>query len=360
MVPAIDAINIILDEASEALAAGDAATVLRLTGAVEALDPGNRVARALRMAAEAAGAGGGASPVPSGTHRAGTLTLARHRHEHSIDAVVSSLSELSPFSAVAFRLIELLDDDLSSTDEVARVAGTDPALTARIIKAANSAYYRRRVRVATIRDAVLVLGAREVRSLVITTCVVDSMPRTKFIDHHAFWQFSLATAILADLIARADGDLSGEAFTAGVLHNVGLLALDHYCPEGLREVTEIVAAGRRRLHDREQLVFGFTDAELSARLAQQWSLPPGIVKAIANQGVRLDEVDDRNRVTSALVRARIFAKAQGMSDGLEVGAVRDPGAGFLPARAQARLNQLGRWEDLLEMIDALLTVRPRD
>lgn len=373
MTQSVDALGIILNEASEAVVARDWPTVLRLTSAADLLDPGNRVARALRMVAQVSDqvtdqvtepntAVEAPPSLPPSLARVEEASLqppplTRHLHEHSVPAVLASVAELTPFSAVAFRLIELLDDELASTDEIARVASTDPALTGRIIQAANSAYYRRRARVGTIRDAIMVLGAYEVRKLVIATCVVNGMPAPKVIDHRAFWRFSLATALLSDLIARAEGDLSGEAFTAGVLHNVGLLALDHYCPEGLRETTELVGPLRRRLHDREEMVFGFTDAELGARLAEQWRLPRGVVKAIALHGTRRDEVDGRNRVASALIRARIFARAQGMSDGLEATPSRNPGEGFLPARAQARLNQIGRWEDFLAMIDALLEGR---
>jgi|GEM_PF-955807 len=364
MVQSNGALDVILSQAAEALQEKDWNGVLRLTTAAEMLDPGNQVARALRGVAEGSlGTGGTAlAPTATATSAIGTdpLNLPRHRHEHSIEAVLNSVAELTPFSAVAFRLIELLDDDLASADEVARLASTDPALTARIIQAANSAYYRRRARVATIRDAIMVLGAREVRGLVITTCVVGAMPEPQVLDHHAFWRFSIATALLADLVARAEGDLSGGAFTAGVLHNVGLLVLDQYCPEGLREVVSIVGPGRRRLHDREELVFGFTDAVLGARLAEQWRLPTAVVRAIELHGLRREEVSPRDRVTSSLVRARIFVRSQGMSDGLESSPPRDPGEGFLPLRAQARLDQIGRWEDFVELIDGLLSGRPHD
>lgn len=359
-----EALDIILNEAAGALQERDWQAVLRLTMAAEALDPGNRIASALRGVAESASPSTGEACLAATTGAAPVrLELADlpvHGHEHSVAAVLESAAELTPFSAVAFRLIELLDDDLASADDVARVASTDPALTARIIQAANSAFYRRRAGVATIRDAIMVLGAHEVRTLVIATCVVGSMPEPRALDHHAFWQFSLATALLADLIARSEGNLTGEAFTAGVLHNVGLLVLDQYCPQGLREITSLVGPGRRRLHDREQLVFGFTDAELGARLAEQWRLPPDVVRAIEAHGLRRDEVDKHGRVASSLVRARIFARAQGMSDGLESSPRRDPGEGFLPVKAQARLNQIGRWEDFLELIDALLSGRPRE
>lgn len=358
-------VEAILDQAHDAITDGDLSAARRLVALVETIDSGNRVASALRLvvdgqvvptlaARRAASERSAPDAVTSDEVVGSPPELIPHEHSHLIEDVLKSVSELSPFSPVAMRLITLLDDELASVDDIARLASTDHVLTARILQAANSAYYRRRARAATIRDAVMLLGHGEVRSLVIGVCVMGTMPPPRCIDRAAFWRYSMAVAVLADLIARAEGDRTGEAFTAGILHNLGLLVLDRYCPQGLDEVTRLVAPGRRRLQDRQLLVFGFTDAELSAALAERWKLPKTVVQAVAEHGERRDDVNDRNRIATALVRARIFTRAQGMSDGLEASPPRDPGSGFLPARVQARLNQIGRWEDFLHVIDGLL------
>jgi len=380
-------IETLLDEAAAAVEDREWSAALRLCTTVRKLDPGSRVAAVLQSVCEQQLGGSGPEhhaatparatpppfdtrssaarsqpPMPSGMMQDGPMPariadpaeLAPHDHSHDLDDVIASAASVAPFSPLAMRLLAVLDDELASADDVARLASMDQVLTARVLQAANSAYYRRRVRVATIKDAVMVLGASELRSLVIGTCVVGAMPPAEYIDQHAFWRFSMAVALLADLIARSEGDRTGEGFTAGILHNVGLLVLDRYCPRGLREVTALIGPGRLRLQDRERLVFGFTDAEIGAALAQRWRLPPTVVEAVRTHGVRRDEVTEQNRVATALVRARIFARAQGMSDGLESSAAREPGVGFLPARVQARLNAIGRWEDFLDLIDGLL------
>lgn len=363
--PAVEAI---LTEASEAVSGRDWIAALRLAALADALDPGNTTAAAFRRIAESMQ--GGAVPAgsrsglvhpvapmatPSTAQLVGHPTaLPRHVHSHDMEHVLASAATLAPFSTVAGRLLELLDDDLSSAEDVARVAATDPALTARILRAANSAFYQRRIRVGTMREAITVLGGAEVRRLVLSTCVVGAMPPPNYLDHGSFWRFSLTVALLADLIARAEGDISGEAFTAGILHNIGLLVLDQYCPEGLHQVRTLTGPGLRRLHDRERAVFGFSDAELGGRLAALWHAPLPVRQAIEMSGLRREDVTDRHRVAAALIRARIFARAQGMSDGLEESPPRNPGSGFLPAKAQARLNQFGRWDDFLQRIDGLL------
>jgi len=277
-----------------------------------------------------------------------------HAHSHAIDSILDSVQTLAPFSTIATRLIEMLDDEFSTLEEIAKLAGTDPVLTGRILRAANSAYYQRRVRVATIRDALVVLGAQEVRSIVVATCLVGSMPATNMVDHTAFWRFSLVVGLLADMISRTAGLLGGEAFTAGVTHNVGLLVLDQYCPQGLVEARDLVVEGRRRLHDREELIFGLTDAEVGARVATRWGLPAGVVRAIGRHGARIDEVPARDMPAAAVIRARIFARAQGLHDGIEQSEPRAESMGWLPPGVVSRLESLGGWEAFLARLDALL------
>lgn len=277
-----------------------------------------------------------------------------HAHSHEVAAVAEGVVELTPFSPVAVQLLRLLDDDLTTTDQLARLAGTDPALTARILSVANSAFYRRRIRAATLREALVVLGAREMRSIVIASCVISSAPRTRVLAHREFWRYSLAVGVLADLIAHSAGSHSGEAFTAGVMHGIGLLALDLYCPEGLEEVRRLKSTGMRRLRDRELEVFGFTNEALEARLAERWNLPPSVVSAIASYGRMVEEFGPGELTASAIARARIFALAQGLGDGLEVPQARVVTDEWLHAPVNTTLAAMGGWEAFLARIDAFL------
>lgn len=260
-------------------------------------------------------------------------------------------SRLIPFSAVATKLLQMLDDELTDAEDIARVAATDPALTARILNVANSAFYQRRVSAATIRDALVVLGSREVRSIVVASCLLGAAPRTNIIARDAFWRFSFVVGMLADLIAHSRGSWTGEAFTAGVMHNVGLLALDMYCPDGLDAARQLTGPGLRRLHDREIEVFGFTDADLGARMAAGWRLPERVVHAIAWHGRRVDDVEGQEVPAWAVVRARIFARAQGLHDGIEQSEPRPVTDAMLEAPVNGTLERMGGWNGFLARID---------
>lgn len=255
----------------------------------------------------------------------------------------------------------MLDDDMTDAKDIARLAATDPVLTARILSVANSAFYQRRVRVAAIPDALVVLGSREVRSLVVAICLLGAAPRTNFIEHGAFWRFSLVVGVLADLIARSQRAINGEAFTGGIMHNIGLLALDLYCPDGLREVAGLTGtAGLQRLHDREIEVFGFTDADLGARMAADWRLPVSVVNAIASHGRHIDELETGELTASAVMRARIVARAQGLSDGMEQSERRTVTDEWLQAPVNQTLQLMGGWDGLLARTDAFFVSVTRE
>ena len=261
---------------------------------------------------------------------------------------------------------ELLESD--HVTEVARLRGrigmmafhggnlerTTDVVASEVARRTNSSFYADQVQVTSIRDALVVLGATEIRALVVATSLVCATPPARYIDLEAFWRFSLVTGVLTNLVAEAEGASGGEAFTAGVTHNVGLLVLDQYCPDGLREVVHIVSGESRRLHDRERIIFGVDDAEVGARQAERWALPPSVVLAIKSHGIRYHDLADADLTTSAVVRARVYARARGLSDGIEQSASRTPTAGWLSAAVERRLEALGGWDGLLVRVDGLL------
>ncbi len=348
------AVRAMMDQVIAAVAAAEWPRVLTLAGAVLALDPGHHQAAVFHRTATRLGRLAGTSSAPGAVAAAAPApqTAPGCTHSHELEQVVTSSVELSPFSPVATRLLRMLDDEAASSDQIARLIATDAVLTAGIMSMANSAFYRRGGPIRTLRDGLVALGSREIRSLVVATCLMGSMPHTNVIDHRSFWRFSLAVAVLSDLIARSQRLANGEAFTAGVMHSVGLLAMDAYCPTGLRTVADMTGAGLRRIHDREVEVFGFTDADLGARLSAQWHLPDQVVRAISCGGRRLDEFTPEEVLESAVVRARIFARAQGLSDGIEQSEPREITDEWLQAPVNRTLETIGGWDAFLGRIDA--------
>lgn len=284
-----------------------------------------------------------------------TITNDESRSAAAARRLAWEIDDLRPLPAVAARLLALTDSTCWSAHEIAGVIASDQVMTARLLRLANSAYYGFRRRISTVRDAVVLVGFRAVRPAAVVSCVIDTVTRASLLDVAACWRFSVSVGVIAEALARPEGVDEEQAFAAGVLHNVGLIALDQHQPDALREVIEEVRALGRPLPAAERLIIGFTDGELAAALAQRWQFPPPLVEAIRDHAHALEALPDPRTVAAVVTRARLLARAHGLSDGADRGGARDAqeaGAAWLPEPAQAALRRTGALSRVLERAQA--------
>jgi HD-like signal output (HDOD) protein len=272
----------------------------------------------------------------------------------SLDEVVTGLAELRPLGAVANRVLQLTEGDRFSAHELALVISSDQALTAKMLRLSNSAYYGFPRRITTVRDAVVLLGFRAVRSSVLATCLVDALPGTNTLDYKDFWHFSLTVGTTAEILSRVEGAHQDEAFTAGVLHNIGRLSLDQFVPHGFAAAVSLARERGIRLTDAQQEVLGYTDAEVGGALALHWSFPPELADAVRNHALDPDVLPEPKSLTAQVVRARLFARSYGLPDGIE----RDepfgqPAEWSVPPLSVA-LTRGGGIDGLLERVEAFM------
>lgn len=241
-----------------------------------------------------------------------------------LDLLVQEIAELRPLPSVALRVLKIAESEHFSAHELAQAIGTDAALTAKMLRLANSAYYGFPRRISTVRDAVVLLGFRAVRSATLATCVIETMPRGTDIDDRQFWHFSISVAMLAEVLARSAREHTEEAYTAGVLHNIGRLALDHHRPDMLRRAVILAEREEMTLPEAEMALLGYTDAQLGGALALHWNFPMELAAAVAEHDRSIDDFVNPTSLAALVVRARDFARDRGITDGVEAGAPREP------------------------------------
>jgi HD-like signal output (HDOD) protein len=249
----------------------------------------------------------------------------------TLDQLVEEIADLRPLPPVAAQVLQIAEGEHFSAHELAQAISSDPALTARVLRAANSAYYGFPRHITTVRDAVVLLGFRQVRSVALAACAVGAMPVRETIDTRLFWRHAVTVALLAQSMARADhGAQEEEAFTAGVLHNIGRLALDQARPDQFREAVMLSRANRISLHEAEQEIFGFTDAEVGGALALRWQFPADLALAIAHHAETMDSLCPSQTLARLVIQARQFVEERGITDGSDAAANRpltsDPAA----------------------------------
>lgn len=195
---------------------------------------------------------------------------------------------LPTLPTVVFQLHKVLDDERAGASEVAGIIERDPALTARLLRAANSAaFHRGGDRIGSVLTAVSRLGVNQVRAICIVLAVVKVFrAKSGGLDHESFWVHSSAVGMTARQLWERFGSAGpisvDDAYVAGLLHDSGLLVLEQHFPREFAEVMRARATlgGRLWQHEEEQL--GMDHGAVGGLLLGRWSLPPFIAEAVTN------------------------------------------------------------------------------
>ena len=272
----------------------------------------------------------------------------------SLDQIIGDVAELQPLGSVATRILELTEGDRFSAHELATVISSDQALTAKMLRLSNSAYYGFPRRITTVRDAVVLLGFRAVRSATLASCVIDAVGTPNTIDRQRFWQFSVTVGMLGEVMGRAERTHQDEAFTAGVVHNIGRLALDQHYPELLQHSRQAAAAGGVTAHTAQRAAFGWSDADIGGGLALHWNFPEPLVAAVREHALDLRTLPDQRSLSALIIRARTFAAAHGMTDGVDAEAQHDPPNEWSVPPLAGAMQRAGGIDGVLERVGAFM------
>ena len=210
------------------------------------------------------------------------------------DQVVAAVKQLPSLPSVVLELIENLGQEDADTATLAKKIAKDQALTARALRVANSPFYGLQGKIASIRDAITVLGFRAVQSLVMTAAVTHCFTPAQGagFDFKAFWRHCIGAALAARELARYAGRNGEAAFAIGLLHDIGHLVLATCFPEQTKQVLAY-----QRQHDcyaaeAERDVLGLDHAAVGAALAARWRFAPAMHEAIACHHAPDDQTGD--------------------------------------------------------------------
>ena len=202
-------------------------------------------------------------------------------------ALVSVLVDLPPLPIVAIRIADMTDDPRTSASDIARVVRTDPALTAKLLRASNSALYVGVAPASTAQDAIVRLGFERVRAIVLAASLVRTYRFRPLgpddLDPDLFWAHSVMVAVAAESLAGNTGTARRDhAFTAGIVHDIGRLALRMVFTNKLHEAVAAAKRGQGTLAQAERRLTGFDHVDLGVALAETWGFPEPLVSAIAH------------------------------------------------------------------------------
>lgn len=209
----------------------------------------------------------------------GTVPMIDHRE------LLSSAEAVDALPISVSRLTALVADGDPEIKDIVEVISLDQALTANLLRRANSASLGGRAQITTVRDATVRLGTSAVVSMALASSVSRRMQRALpayGLAEGELWSHSVAASIAADLIRlRATVTVPVESSTAALLHDFGKIVLSqHFGPRVLELLDHAAEVDRMNLLEAETAVLGVNHADIGALVAQQWKLPYSIVDAI--------------------------------------------------------------------------------
>ena len=227
---------------------------------------------------------------------------------------LSSFKNIPTLPHILLQLIKTCNAESGSLQDISRIIEKDPALTSRILKLVNSAYYSKNHRIGSVDGAVGFLGTNAIKNIAICSSVHEVFQKVKsrsgFNLKH-FWWHSLRSAILAKLIAKKqnfhDPD---EAFLSGMLHDLGKIILWVNFPEEYSDLLE-KRKGRPDLILAGETQFGANHAEIGAWLLNKWNFQPVIADAVLCHHHSLNSILDAPPLAQFIYVANVLSKDSG-------------------------------------------------
>ena len=200
--------------------------------------------------------------------------------------IYSKIDELPTLPDTAARLLSLFEDKNSNASIITKVIHNDPALAAKILKVANSAYYGFSQKISDLERAVALLGFNMVKSLAISIGVMKSLPSQNKSSRSGkeLWRHSVTVAILMrEMGKRIFNEKDSESFfILGLMHDVGIVVIDQFFNEQSEEILkEAEQAGETEVSLIEKKVLGYDHGEIGGILLTRWKFPELITNAVS-------------------------------------------------------------------------------
>ncbi len=241
---------------------------------------------------------------------------------------LEQVTELISLPEIYLKIHALMDDSKSDIDDFARVIRLDPNLTAKLLKAVNSAYFGFAGEINSISRAVYMMGIQQLHIMVLSISAVTAVSALDFpkdiIDLKSFWRSSLLTGTLSQLLAQQLKLRPNERFfILGLLHEIGHLVLYAKFPQLARETSRLAQENDISIDQAEGQILGCHYGNIGAQLMQHWQLPASFLSLTNYQPTPELATDDQIE-TSVLHIAHAFAHKQ------YIELAKDPEASITP------------------------------
>ncbi len=189
------------------------------------------------------------------------------------------VKNLPTLPGIVAKLSRMAEDPDTTTEQMGKLISKDHILSAKLLKLVNSAFYGFPQKISSLSSAIILLGFNVIKSLIISASIFELMETSDL----ELWEHSLGTAVVTNVMAkRLDISDPEEVSTAGLIHDIGKVAIKMELPEEYDKIRNVVEMKQVSFREAELLVLGIDHAEVGGWLAKSWFLPKKLIEPIAH------------------------------------------------------------------------------
>ena len=238
-----------------------------------------------------------------------------NKMNRDIDKLIEKIEQIPTIPIISQRIMHIAGDEEASFKELVDIIEKDQALTLKILKVANSAFYGFLSNVSSLEHALVILGTNEVKSIVLGFSVYNffSHHKSDGFDRKRFWKHAIVCAQVAKLLERHFNIQNDDSlFLAGLIHDMGKVVLDQYFHAEFLQIIEYLSLTHTTFSKAEKEILGTTHYQIGAKLLKQWKFPKKVIMQILYHHAPWY---DKNYETNSMIiyLANIFTKLAGYS-----------------------------------------------
>lgn len=232
-----------------------------------------------------------------------------------LEIMIMTASDLPTIPVVATKVMQLLESENASAEELAKVVASDPAVAARVLKISNSSFYGCQRQIQTLSHAIVVLGFTTLKSLVVAASV-KQVYKPYGLTEKMLWEHSFGAGLAARIIARRTRAANEEeAFLGGLFHDIGKIIMNNMDSQQFQIVMQKCYNDQISFAEAERQVYSYTHSEVGGLVIKKWNFPDILMYAVLkHHSFDFAEDDDPYQVRLACVvgLANLFCHKAGV------------------------------------------------
>ncbi|MEI6205252.1 MAG: HDOD domain-containing protein [Desulfuromonadales bacterium] len=197
-----------------------------------------------------------------------------------LETMIMNAGDLPTIPIVATKVMQLIESERASTEEIARVVASDPAVAARVLKISNSSFYGCQRQIQTLSHAIMVLGFSTLKSLVVAASV-KQVYKPYGLTEKMLWEHSFGAGLAARIIAGQTHQVNEEeAFLGGLFHDIGKNIMNFLDSKQFQTAMQKCYNDNVSFSEAERQVYSYTHSEVGSLVIKKWNFPDILMNAV--------------------------------------------------------------------------------